>query len=87
MSLALQRSLVAGLLLCPIVTATGCAGTSYPRLFNPPPVAVQQQRAEIFDPFPEAGFGPDMDGARPRDFDRPAPEPSRSQMLSNRLLR
>lgn len=86
MSLASPRSLVAGLLLLPISAAAGCGGTAYPQLLNPPPVAVQQQRAEVFDPFPEVESGPGMDGARPRAYDRPAPEPTRP-LLSNQLLR
>jgi len=87
MSLTSQHTLFAWLLVLLISTTVGCAGTAYPQLINPPPVAMQQQRAEFFDPFPEVESGPGMDGARPRAYDRPAPEPVRSQVQSNRLLR
>lgn len=87
MSQALPRLLAVCLPLVPLFAATGCAGTAYPQLFNPPPVNVQQQRAERFDPFPEVGSGPDITGARPRGYDLPASEPVRSQTNANRILR
>ena len=86
MSNVIQRTLMAGLLMVLLATVTGCAGTAYPQLLNPPPVNVQQQRAERFDPFPEVGSGPDLTGARPREYDIPSPEPARTQTNSNRVM-
>lgn len=87
MSQALPRVLAICLPLFPLFSAAGCAGTAYPQLLNPPPVNVQQQRAERFDPFPEVGSGPDITGGRPRGFENPSPEPVRTQTNANRVLR
>ena len=67
------RLLVATLLAWPIA---GCASVSRPSWLNPGPAPVQQSRAQQFDPYPENEPGPQIVGARPREYEKPVPEAS-----------
>jgi hypothetical protein len=62
-----------------LVVAAGCGSVAFPRLRSPGSTAYQQQRALQFDPYPDPGAGPIIDGMRPRDFDRPPAETFRGQ--------
>lgn len=59
----------------------GCKSVSPPSWFHPGPAAYQQSRAERFDPYPENEPGPEIVGARPREFQKPPAEPSRARWL------
>lgn len=61
------------------LVAGGCAGMGRPNWFHPGPAAYQQKRAERFDPYPEPDVAPEVVGARPREFQKPAPEPERAR--------
>jgi hypothetical protein len=62
-----------------IIGLGACAGTSTPRLASPGPAREQRARAQRFDPYPEIESGPQLVGARPREYDRPLAEPVRTQ--------
>jgi hypothetical protein len=62
-----------------ILAAAGCASVSTPRLFETRPTELQQSTAQRFDPFPENDTGPEVEGGRPREFDKPIAEPSRAR--------
>jgi predicted small lipoprotein YifL len=71
----LGRWVVAAVLLAGLA---GC-GMERPRLFHPGPAAYQQKKAERFDPYADNDIGPEVVGARPRDYQKPIPEPSRAR--------
>ena len=56
----------------------GC-GVERPRLLHPGPAAYQQKKAERFDPYADNDIGPEVVGARPRDYQKPIPETSRAR--------
>lgn len=65
-----------------LVAAVGCSTTGGgTNLFCPGSAAYQQRKAERFDPYAERELGPDIAGARPRDYDRPIAEPARVRWL------
>jgi hypothetical protein len=70
---------VLGLMAVICLVLAGCQSTAPPSLTHPGPAQVQQNRAVRFDPYPEKEMGPDMVGVRPRDYENPLPEPSRSR--------
>ena len=57
---------------------TGC-GMERPRLLHPGPAAYQQKKAERFVPYADNDIGPEVVGSRPRDYQKPIPEPSRAR--------
>lgn len=59
----------------------GCRSVSPPNWFHPGPAAYQQSTAERYDPYPENEIGPQIVGARPREFQKPPPEPVRARWL------
>lgn len=61
-----------------LLASAGC-GAARPNWFSPGNAGYQQRRAERFDPYPEPGIGPDVTGARPREFRNPRSEPVRTQ--------
>ncbi len=69
------RWIVAAVLLTGLA---GC-GMERPRLLHPGPAAYQQKKAERFDPYADNDIGPEVVGARPRDYQKPIPEPSRAR--------
>jgi len=64
------------------VGASGCTGFRCPRLHHPGTVEQQRKEAERFDPYPENDIGPPVVGARPREYEAPAPEPERARRFS-----
>ena len=68
-------------LLLAAVFSCGCQ--TPPRLFGPQGTMQNQQReASVFDPYTDNDLGPEVVGGRPRDFQKPAPEPVRSRWFS-----
>jgi hypothetical protein len=67
------------------LVAMGIAGCSVapPNILHPGPAAVQQARAQQFDPYPEAEAGGNMAGTRPPDYLQPIPEVDRARWLLN----
>jgi hypothetical protein len=62
-----------------LTTLSGCAGTAGPNWLHPGTAKAQQNRALRYDPYPEGEAGPMMVGVRPREYDKPPPEPSRAR--------
>lgn len=79
--IAMRRldSCAAGLLLW--VAAGGCSSMAMPNWSHPGSAAVQQRRALQYDPYPENEPGPPLVGVRPREYDKPPPEPSRARWI------
>jgi hypothetical protein len=69
-------SLAAGLLLGGLV---GCSSTASPNWVHPGTTQAQQARALRYDPYPENDAGLPLAGDRPREYDKPPPEPSRAR--------
>jgi len=63
------------------VGAAGCTSVSTPNWLHPGPAPHQQSRAERFDPYPQNESGPEIVGARPREYQKPPPEVSRARWL------
>jgi len=61
----------------------GCKGVEMPSLFHPGSGEVQRARALRYDPYPDNDIGPAVTGVRPRDYDKPPPEPSRARWHLN----
>jgi len=57
----------------------GCRNLAGPTWRSPGTVAVQRNRAERFDPYPEDDVGPPIEGSRPREFQTPPAEVKRSR--------
>jgi hypothetical protein len=57
----------------------GCQGMGGPFSEGPGTVAVQQERAQRFDPYPESDVGPPIEGARPLGYHTPPAEVKRSR--------
>ena len=74
-----QRPFWCGLLLvCSLLILAGC-NLGHTSWFNPGTIEMQQQRATFHDPYTDNDAAPTVVGGRPRDFDRPASEPTRAQ--------
>ncbi len=63
---------------------SGCQSTAWPTLWSHNPPEVQRHVDQQWDPYPEPTTGapingPDMDGARPLEYDAPRAEPRRLQ--------
>jgi hypothetical protein len=69
-------SLAAGLLLA---ACCGCSSIALPSWSHPGSEQVQRRRALQYDPYPEHEIGPPVAGLRPREYDKPPPEPSRAR--------
>jgi hypothetical protein len=61
------------------VPLVGCAGYTYPRLWQPGSARLQQSRAVVFDPYPDPNIGPPVAGGRPRGYLEPVPEVVQAQ--------
>ena len=57
----------------------GCQGVAGPTWGSPGTAALQQNRAERFDPYPENEAGPAIEGGRPHGFQTPPAEVRRSR--------
>ncbi len=69
--------LVVGLL----TEMAGCRSLARPNWGNPGPAALQQARAQQFDPYPENESGPEIVGARPMGYEKPTAEILRTRWL------
>ena len=58
---------------------SGCADIAPPNWFHPGPAEYQRAQAQRTDPYPEPDTGPEVVGARPREFQVPSAEPTRVQ--------
>ena len=69
---------------CFVVATFGC---SWPRPWSAPPgpVRYQQNNASYHDPYADEDAGPEVVGARPRDFQKPSAEPVRSRVYTDSL--
>jgi hypothetical protein len=69
---------------CYVAAMLGC---SLPRpLFAPPgPVRYQQNNASYHDPYADEDAGPEVVGARPREFQKPSAEPVRNRVYTDSL--
>jgi hypothetical protein len=56
--------------------STGCR--AYQPLNPPGTIDQQRSRAAIHDPFPDNDIGPEVEGGRPREFQKPLAEPVRN---------
>ena len=72
-----SRSLFWAAVVCAAVA--GCRSVSPPNWLHPGPSANQQSRAERYDPYPENEPGPEIVGARPREYQKALPEASRAR--------
>jgi len=70
--------LLMGILLLGVA---GCRSVSRPNWLHPGPAAFQQSTAERYDPYPENETGPQIVGARPREFQKPPPESARARWI------
>jgi hypothetical protein len=57
-----------------------------PNWWNPGSAPAQQHRATIYDPYADNDAGPEIVGARPREFAKPRPEAVRSQPLTGQVF-
>ena len=78
------RRWCAWLLVLVAAVSPGCQSTAWPTLWNHNPPEVQRHVDQQWDPYPEPtsgapANGPDMDGARPLEYDAPRPQPRRLQ--------
>ncbi len=65
--------------LCCTVTFAGCAGLRWGQRWGQGTIDLQKARATVHDPFPLNDIGPEVVGARPREFYSPQAEASRNQ--------
>lgn len=59
---------------------TGCT-SGRPNLRNPGDLQTQRFNAIAHDPYTDVDAGPEVVGGRPRDFQKPLPEPVRNRWL------
>lgn len=78
-----MRFVIAAIALM-VVTSAGCRGYRTP--FNTPAGSYKQQRFEAVahDPYPQDDLGPEVVGGRPREYQKPAAEPVRDKMYSEK---
>ncbi len=53
-----------------------------PQLQHPGPAGFQRNNALLFDPYPSSDLGPEIDGGRPRGFQKPPQEITRARQQS-----
>jgi predicted small lipoprotein YifL len=71
------KTFLAAVVLAAVVG--GCAGLKGPSWFHPGSAPYQQKQAERFDPYPDNQLGPEVVGARPREYEKPVAEPQRAR--------
>jgi hypothetical protein len=58
-----------------VVLASGCSPyVRWPNLYHPGPAGFQRAVADKYDPYPARDVGPEIEGGRPRDYQRPLNE-------------
>lgn len=65
-------------LCCASLAIVGCR-SMMPTVFNPGNTDVQRANASRHDPYTDEDLGPEVVGGRPREFQKPRPEPVRDQ--------
>ena len=78
------RRWCAFLTMLSISLAIGCAGTAMPDLYHPGPAGYQRYWATQHDPYPLDDVAEPVVGGRPREFQRPVPEPVRAVQFDER---
>lgn len=70
-------------LLCALLLPLSACSTAVhkPRLLHPGPSGYQRHIAEQYDPYPLNDLGPEIVGGRPREFQKPQDEVTRSRQL------
>ncbi len=68
--------------ICLLGTQTGCQHIQQQLTEPRGDIRQQQYRAALFDPYALPEIGKDLGGQRPREFDRPLPEPVREKYLA-----
>ncbi len=65
----------------------GTAGCGYdrPQIRGPGTIQQQQLGATVHDPYADPNMAPEVVGSRPRDFQKPLPEPVRNQPMPDAL--
>lgn len=77
MKLNAVRYVVLGIL---VMSMTACStAVRKPRLLHPGPAHYQRGIAQEFDPYPLNDLGPPIVGGRPREFQKPDDEVTRSR--------
>lgn len=69
-------------ILSTVLLGSGCRSL-WPSIFNPGSIEVQRSNASLHDPYTDPDLGPTDPGGRPRDFQKPRPEPVRNQPFRN----
>ena len=69
---------------CFVAAMFGC-NTPRPIFAPPGPVRYQQNNASYHDPYADEDAGPEVVGARPRDFQKPNAEPVRNRVYTDSL--
>jgi hypothetical protein len=62
-----------------VLAAMGCRSGA--TLSRPGTLQYQQYNATLHDPYADNDAGPEIEGGRPRDFEKPLAEPVRSRWL------
>ena len=62
-----------------LLSTFGCQSDRGRVLPAPGPIWYQQQQAVLHDPYPATDIGPEVVGGRPRSYDHPQPEATRSK--------
>jgi len=63
-----------------LLPLAGCSSTvRKPQLLHPGPAGYQRYNATQFDPYSINDLGPEVDGGRPIDFDKPRSEVTRAR--------
>jgi hypothetical protein len=75
----MYKNLTSALLALLFLGIAGCQNTAQPNLVHPGTAQAQQNRAVRFDPYPDKELAPAMVGVRPREYENPLPEPTRSR--------
>ncbi|MDX1962332.1 MAG: membrane or secreted protein [Pirellulales bacterium] len=63
-----------------VILMAGCQSHNGRSIFDPPGTITEQRNEAVrFDPFTDNDIGPEVDGGRPRDYNRPIPEVQRAR--------
>ena len=68
------------LVLCGLLVLSGCVA-GQPNWLHPGSLQSQRYNAIAHDPYADSDAGPEIVGGRPRDFQKPLPEPVRNRWL------
>jgi hypothetical protein len=83
MEISMKRLLCLSLAFCLMGGMFGCCNLAGPDLLHPGSASDQMRRAKRYYPYPETDMGPTTTNVRPRGFENPIAEPSRSRWQLN----